>query len=366
MCERARRAGPSLACLALAWALLPAGAEAAPSVEVLPLPFPVTEFRAPGSHAARVLPSTQAGRRSGGLESAAVVWGPGGAAAIVPGPGGPRAVPLPHPGPEAFGERPADAIPGSRGQEAGALQAYLGGPTGILAHGVFGEPVEASTLVVRERGGVAPGAGVQRVPVDVSRIEAGSGAAFEDREPRFADLDRDGTPEILVVRSSPAGGAALAVAGKRDGAWRILAETPPVGRPEGWLNPAGAADFDGDGRGDVALVRTPHLAGVLQLWSFDGGRLSLKAEAPGYSNHAHGSSALGLAAVLERDGAPALALPTLDRAELALVSFRGGFRELWRVRLPSPALTGVATLGTGADAILVVGLDDGRVAVVRP
>jgi hypothetical protein len=364
MCERARRA--RLGAAALAGALLTGGAAAAPSVEVLPLPFPVTEFRAPGSHAARVLPSTQAGRRSGGLENAAVVWGPGGAAAIVPGPGGPRAVPLPHPGAEAFGERPADAIPGSRSQQARALQAHFGGSTGILAHGVFGEPVEASALVVRERGAVAPGAGVQRVPVGVSRIEAGPGAVFEDREPRLADLDRDGTPEILVVRSTPERGASLAVAGRRDGAWRIVAETPPIGRPNRWLNPAATADFDGDGRTDVALVRTPHIAGVLQLWSWEGGGLALKAEAPGYSNHAHGSSALSLAAVLERDGVPALALPTLDRAELALVGFRGGFREAWRVRLPSPALTGVAAIGTGADAALVVGLDDGRVAVVRP
>jgi hypothetical protein len=246
------------------------------------------------------------------------------------------------------------------------LQAYLGGPTGILTRGIFGEPTEASVLVVRERGAVAPGAGVQRVPVAVARLEAGPGAVFEDREPRLADLDRDGTPEILVVRSSADRGAALVVAGKRDGGWRFLAETPPIGRPEGWLNPAGAADFDGDGRGDVAVVRTPHLAGVLQLWSYEGGGLVLRAEAPGYSNHAHGSSALALAAVLERDGAPALALPTLDRAELALVSFRGGFRELWRVRLPSLALTGVAALGEGSDAALLVGLDDGRLAVVRP
>ena len=32
------------------------------------------------------------------------------------------------------------------------------------------------------------------------------------------------------------------------------AETPPTGSPNTWLNPAGIADFDGDGMADIAYT----------------------------------------------------------------------------------------------------------------
>jgi hypothetical protein len=191
---------------------------------------------------------------------------------------------------------------------------------------------------------------------------------FEDVEPRLADLDRDGTPEILVVKAYRDKGPALAVIGKRDGAWSMLAETPPAGEPRSWLAPAAAAAFEGNGKPGIALVRTPHVQGMLQLWSFDGGKLALRHEAVGYANHVFGSAALDNAAAIhvEGDGRPGLAIPTQDRKALAILSLRDGIREVARVPLPAPAGRGLAALGQGKGTHIVVALEDGRVVVVRP
>jgi hypothetical protein len=206
------------------------------------------------------------------------------------------------------------------------------------------------------------------VPVTTAKVSSGPDAVFEDREPRLVDLDRDGTPAILVVKSYLDKGSALAVIQKINGEWKIRAETPPIGSPQRWLTPAAVADFDGSGQPQIALVRTPHIDGSLQIWSFDGGRLALKHEAAGYANHAVGSTALDNAAAvdLDGDGRPELVLPTLDRRALAILTIKDGIKELQRIALPARVERGVAALGSGKEAHILAALEDGRVVLVRP
>ncbi|TXM89687.1 hypothetical protein FV223_20940 [Methylobacterium sp. WL116] len=69
----------------------------------------------------------------------------------------------------------------------------------------------------------------------------------------------------------------------------------------------------------------------------------------------------------EAHGAQAdLALPVADNSAIALVSLKGGIRERARIALPAPAAYGVAALGRGTKVRILVGLSDGRVAVVAP
>jgi hypothetical protein len=367
---------------AVAAALLAASAATAqPGVEILPLPFAVSEFRGPATDLARALPSAKAvvGERALPPGPHAAAWGRAGGAVLALVGGRMQALPFATaPGEEPpLPETPREAIPSSRRQTAGPLTAFLAEPRTDDPHGVLGDGVEAGRLVIQEREGLSGISTQPRpVPVRTSSVPAGEGAVFEDLEPRLADLDRDGAPEILVVRSTPSGGSALAVVVKRDGAWRIAAETPPAGQPRRWLNPAATADFDGDGLTDIAIVRAPHGEGVLQVWTFTGpaaggpaaGKLALKHEAAGYSNHALGSTATDLAAAtdLDGDGRSELVVPTLDRRALAILSLKEGIRELRRIPLPARVERGVATLGTGRDTHVLAALEDGRIAVVRP
>jgi hypothetical protein len=192
-------------------------------------------------------------------------------------------------------------------------------------------------------------------------------AVFEDLEPRLADLDGDGKDEIVVVKSYLKRGSALAIIAERKGKYEIVAETPPLGGPHQWLNPAGIGDFNADSRTDIALVRQPHVVGMVELWSYVGGSLRKTAEMPDASNHIIGSRALQMSATADFDGdkAPDLAVPSLDRSRLRFLSFVPA-HEIASVALPAKAATNLGLVAIeNTPPAVVVGLEDGTLVVVR-
>lgn len=207
--------------------------------------------------------------------------------------------------------------------------AWYVAPTTRYAHAVLGDAIEAGGLAVR----TADGATVTlALPED---------AVFEDITPRLADLDGDGRTEVVTLMATRTGGGALALYGLRDTmvgtTVQLVARIPPIGRPNRWLNVAGIADFTGDGRKDVALVKTPHIGGTLELWRFDGEALRLAASSFGFSNHAIGSRALDLSVVADMtgDGIADLILPDATRRALVAVTYTdGAWVEVARLEAP--------------------------------
>ncbi len=257
--------------------------------------------------------------------------------------------------------RPADMIPHSRCATGTAdiRLACLTGPTGRYGHGVLGDAIEAETVSVRRADG------------GWSRYRLDGEAVFEDLAPRLADLDGDGRDEVIVVKAASGLGASLAVLGLDGQQLHLTAESEPIGRSYRWLNPVGAGDFDGDGRVEVAVVRTPHIGGVLMIYRPDGPRLVLQARLPGYSNHRIGSTVLGMAAIadFDGDGHKDILLPRQDRTRIAAVSFAGGaFREIAAFELDAPVETSMVLVDIEGDdrPDVVFGLADGRlVALMR-
>jgi hypothetical protein len=227
-------------------------------------------------------------------------------------------------------------------------RAWLAEPTNRYGHGVLGDAIEAASIIVERRDG-------RRETVCL-----GNDSVFEDLEPRIADLG--GGEKIVAVKSYLAAGSALAVIGERDGRFAVLAETPPIGTPNRWLNPAGIADFDGDGAVEIALVRMPHALGRLELWRWSAGKLLKIAETRDTSNHAIGSRALGqsAAADFDGDGVADLAIPSFDRRAIRLLSFRGGVREIARIKLPAPVTTNFIALASRSLPEILFGTVDGK------
>ncbi len=142
-------------------------------------------------------------------------------------------------------------------------------PTTRYAHGVLGDAVEHGTLALRTDAG-------RTVRIVLPEVRV-----FEDTEPRLADLDGDGAPEVVVAESDNRLGARLAVYGTEG----LVAAGPFIGTAFRWLAIAGAADLDGDGAVEIAYVDRPHLAKTLRVFRYRDGTLTEIAALPGVTNH---------------------------------------------------------------------------------
>ena len=249
--------------------------------------------------------------------------------------------------------RPAGALPDTRiatGTKTFS-QAWLADPTRRYRHGVLGDDIEAGSVVIEYHDNTR------------KKVEAGADAVFEDIEPRVATIG--GAERIVVVKSYLNRGAALAVIAPD--AAEIVAESAAIGHANAWRNPAGIADYDGDGVTDIAAVRQPHVVGRLELWSFVDGRLKLTKEVADVCNHVIGSRAINLSATadFDGDGKPDLAIPSFDRRSLRLIAFAPALRDIARAALPARVVTDLAIIRFRNRPAVVAGLDDGRLVVLR-
>jgi len=232
--------------------------------------------------------------------------------------------------------RPSDILPQSQiavGNNDIAL-AWLAKGTDRYPHGALGDKVEASAVRALT---------ADRMPVEFVLRED---SVFEDQMPRLVDVDHDGRDEILVVRSHQEAGASLLLLGIRGNRLVRLAESQAIGKPNRWINPIGAADFDGDGQVEIAAVETPHIGGHLLLYKIDGRRLREVARYAGYSNHILGSPELAMSAIFDinGDGIPDIVLPTQDRRELRGITFaKGNLAVLETVKLYRAVTTALVT-----------------------
>ncbi len=222
-------------------------------------------------------------------------------------------------------------------------------PTRRYDHGILGDAIEAGGLAVETASG------------KTISLSLPNDQVFEDRIPRLTDLNGDGKAEIITILSSLSKGASIAVFTLKGEKLVLKAKTPFIGRSYRWLNIAGIADFNGDGRKDIAGVWTPHIGGTLKIWTLLEGRLKKIGSLAGFSNHFIGSQEQRLSAIhdVSGNGKKDLILPSADRQSLRMVGFvKGRLRELARIKLPYKIDKAIEARDNNGKAIITLGLEN--------
>jgi len=234
-------------------------------------------------------------------------------------------------------------------------RAWFAQPTRRYDHGILGDKIEAGSLVIETTDGKR------------HEVKLEDDAVFEDLEPRLADLDGDGHDKVIVVKSYLKRGSALAVIGEKRGRYQVIAETPPLGAPQRWLDPAGVADFNGNGKLSIAIVRQPHVVGALELWSWSANALHKVAEIDNTANHIAGTRAIDMDAVadFDGDGIADIAVPSLDRNALRILTFAPQPHEIANMPLPAKAQTNLGLVRDGKAPVILLGLADGSLVAIR-
>lgn len=145
---------------------------------------------------------------------------------------------------------------------------------------------------------------------------------FEDAEARLWDVMGDPRPEIVVVESHFDKGARLTVFALEGATLKRQATTRFIGQTHRWLAPAAAADFDGDGRVEMAYVDRPHLLRELVFVVVKGNRLVETARIAGLTNHRIGDATI-TSALRDCGDGPEVLLASADWSRLIAATPKG-------------------------------------------
>lgn len=244
----------------------------------------------------------------------------------------------------------------------GQVAVYANATDQRYSHGVLGDTLEAATLLVLD-------AREGRIRL-LARVDLPGEDVYEGIAPFWADLDGDGVEDLVATVSNGSLGARLR-AYLWDGAGiKQEADSPPIGQGNRWRHQLSAAPFGPAGQIEIAATLTPHIAGALEFFRFNGGSLERTATFPSLTTHALGSRNLDQAAAgdFNGDGRPeVLAMDAARRAVVAVQRDEDGAREFWRLDAGGEIVSNFAPVELlDGGLALAVGAADRRLRVWLP
>ena len=229
--------------------------------------------------------------------------------------------------------------------------AVLTGQTDRYDHGVLGDRFESSGLEV--------------ISLDTQQSLWKLGfpeMVIEGASPFWADLDDDGTQELVITLSNNSVGSWLAVVGP-DG---LIAQSEPIGTGGRWRHQIAVAPFGPNGEIGLVDIRTPHIAGTAEFFRMDGENLNVVASLSGVTTHSIGSRNFdqGLAADFNGDGQVELVASNQARDVIVGVQRTpDGAEVAYELSLPATIASNFAGITQGSLFAFAVGVHDGTLLI---
>jgi hypothetical protein len=242
---------------------------------------------------------------------------------------------------------PINALPDARilTDEKGRLL-LLTDATQRYRHGVLGDSIEAASITMVE---TEPEVRV------VLKIPIPDDTVVEGIAPIWADMDGDGTREIIVTLSNARQGAQVVVF---DESGEPVAKGPAIGQGSRWRHQIAVAPFGPNGEMELVDVLTPHIGGVVEFYRLEGDELRIIAQVSGFTSHVFGSRNLDMAVAgdFDGDGRTELLLPDQTRTELGAIRHTSeGAEVAWTVDLDERLQTNIMAVAL-SDGGMVVGV----------
>lgn len=199
---------------------------------------------------------------------------------------------------------------------------YIGATDQRYVHGIMGDTLEAAALVVLDTATLS----------ELSRVTLQGDEVFEGIMPMWADVNADGTEDLLTTVSFSGGGAQYRVYNSADG--HLIAQNDPIGLSNRWRHQLAWGAFGSNGENELVEVLTPHIGGVTGFHQFDGNTsLNRIATFFGYTSHNIGSRNLDMAVAgdFNGDGQPEIVLPWQNMEGLGALQHttEGEVTEVW-------------------------------------
>ena len=233
---------------------------------------------------------------------------------------------------------------------------FLSDPTESYTHGVLGDSLEATGITL-----------VQTHPeVSVlTTISIPAPDVIEGIYPIWADMNIDGELEIIVTLSNAQDGARI-VAFHEDGS--IAAEGPAIGTGYRWRHQLMVAPFGAAGKTLLAVIRTPHIGGVVEFYRLHGDKLEIVNTVDGFSTHTIGSRVMFTAQAgdFDNDGQVELLAPDQSHTRLGIVNADG--RPITWLDLGAELVTnlGAVSLPDSGGVSLAAGLSNNVLRIWLP
>lgn len=235
---------------------------------------------------------------------------------------------------------------------------FLTGPTNKYSHGILGDVIEATTITLVT---------TDRVPRVLLTIPIERESVIEEISPLWADLNGNGKKEIIVTVSNQRQGSRIIVFNEKG---ELIAEGPAIGHGYRWRHHIAVAPFGPKGELELAVVRTPHIGGVVEFYRLFQGKLEIIAETDGYSSHRIGSRNLEMVAAgdFDGDGKIEVLIPNNNFTELGGIRrTERGSQVAWHIPVNGRISTNLSALTLRNGKIAIgVGTEDGRLKLWIP